>query len=62
MLKNTIFADRVFIYRLGIDLNLKGYNEGLLELYRGGKWGLVCDDDWDKQDADVACRELGFSL
>lgn len=58
-----VFIHNLFcIRRLGVNKNLNGYSSGLLEVYRGGKWGVVCDDGWDEQDADVACRELGFSL
>lgn len=35
--------------------------EGRLEICNSGRWGTVCDDVWGNPDADVACRQLGFS-
>jgi len=36
-------------------------NEGRLEIQIGGVWGTVCDDFWEFTDADIACKQLGFS-
>ena len=35
-------------------------NAGTVELVVDGVWGSVCDDDWDRDDAEVVCRMLGY--
>ena len=35
--------------------------EGVVEICFGGKWGSVCNNEWDESDAAVVCGQLGFS-
>ena len=35
--------------------------EGSLYICRNNQWGNVCDDLWERVDANVACKQLGYS-
>lgn len=34
---------------------------GRLEMFKGGKWGTICDEGFNHVSAGVACRQLGYS-
>ncbi len=38
-----------------------GFKSGRIEICNGGVWKTICDSDWTKNDAAVACRQLGYS-
>ena len=40
--------------------NSNGVSGGRLEVFFNGEWGTVCNDHFDRNDADVACRQLRF--
>lgn len=35
-------------------------DEGNVEIFHLGRWGSICDDEWDENEAKIVCRTLGF--
>lgn len=48
---------------LALDVRLSGgtAGEGRVEVKYAGSWGSICDNHWTATEAQVICRQKGFS-
>ena len=50
--------------RTDVDVRLAGSTNpgsGRVEILVGDQWGTICDTFWGLADAEVVCRDLGYS-
>lgn len=37
-------------------------DRGTIEVLHNGRWGTICDDNFNETNADVICRMLGYNF
>lgn len=35
--------------------------DGNVEIFYKGRWGSICDDEWDIREAYIVCKMLGYN-
>lgn len=33
---------------------------GNVQIFHEGRWGNICDDEWDEREGEMVCTALGF--
>ena len=49
------------MYTVGCFIQEMWSLQGNVQVYHDGVWGGICDDEWGEAEAEIACKELGFS-
>ena len=49
----------ILLFRNGVTSS--SYYYGIVQILYNGQWGNICDDyDYNKNEADVICHQLGY--